>query len=472
MLFSGKPNTLGLPRRRQVGWMLTVLIAVVFCCQAALAQQAPFSAKTFLEPMVEAYGPKYQDVDTAIERLRSGNVAGARDSLRIAKQKNPELPPANTMLAQILFRFNQAAAGRSALEQAAVGSPDDPAAFIYLGELAYQTRRLVEAGMLYEKGQQLTNSYNGNDKRKKRLLINLHGGFASIAEVRENWTEAKKHLETLKSLDPNNVVARTRLGRVIFKMADGDRTQENQAYKEFQQLHRIDSKATAHPDVNMALLYENAGRRGNARRMMQQAATRDSNNVQTRLAVAKWAMESNDMNMAKQNADAALSLDSSSLQAKLLAGIIARFNNDLPAAERVFKQAHLQAPTNLDAITQLALVLIGQSDEQKRREALEYARLNARIYSDLTKQSGREAAITLGWVLSRLGENAAAVRTVQQAINAGSISADSSYHAAQILYDSGLTDVAGKILSSTLQSDTVFPNRNSAEQLLAKIRNG
>lgn len=206
--------------------------------------------------------------------------------------------------------------------------------------------------------------------------------------------------------------------------------------------------------------------------MMERAATRDGNNIQTRLAVTKWAMDANDMQLAKQNADAALAIDPKSLQAKLYVGVVARFNNDLPTAENAFKQAHLQAPTNLDATTQLALVLVGQSDEQKRKEALEYARLNARIYSDLSKQSGREAAVTLGWVLSRLGENAAAVRTVQQAINAGSISADNSYHAAQILYDSGLTDVAGKILSSTLQSDRVFPNRTSAEQLLAKIRNG
>jgi tetratricopeptide (TPR) repeat protein len=451
---------------------LTGLVALVLSTQAARAQQAPFSAQTFLEPMVEAYGPKYQDVDTAIERLRAGNVAGARDSLKIARQKNPDLPPANTMLAQILFRFNQGAAGRSALEQAAVESPEDPAAYVYLGELAYQGRRLVEAKMLYEKGQQLADRYTTNDKRKKRLLINLHGGFASIAEVREDWAEAKKHLEALKALDPNNVVARTRLGRVIFKMAAGDRQQENQAYREFQQLHKIDSKTTAHPDVNMALLYENAGRRANAKTMMNNAATRDGENIQTRLAVTKWAMEANEMAMAKENADAALALDGNSLQAKLLVGVIARFNNDLPAAETAFKQAHLQAPTNLDAITQLTLVLVGQDDEKKRQEALEYARLNARIYSDLTKQSGREAAVSLGWVLSRLGENAAAVRTVQQAINAGSISADSSYHAAQILFDSGLTDLAGKILSTTLQSDTVFPNRTSAEQLLAKIRNG
>ena len=449
---------------------LAIIVSLATATPSATAQQQAFSAKTILDPIVEEFGPKYQDVDTAIERLRRGNISEARDLLRTARQKNADLPPADVMLAQILFRVNQLAAGQAALEEAVQNDPDDPAAYIYLAELAFQGRRWAESDLLYKKGLELTEKYTANEKRKNRLLVNIHGGFGSMAEMRENWDEAKTQLQALLEIDPTNALAMTRLGRVMFKMAN-NREDESAAYKVFQRLHRNNPDETAFADVNMGLLYEQAGKRNNAEAMMKRAVQNDGNNTKTRLAVAKWALDANNLQLAKENAAAALELDPESLDAKLYVGLVARFENDLPSAEAAFKQAHLQSPNNLGAITQLALVMVDQADERKRAEALEFARLNTRMHTDLSKASGREAAVTLGWVLSRLGQNANAVRTIQQALAAGSVSADSAYHAAQILYDSGQTDAAGAILQKTLAAESIFPNRKAAEQLMAKIQN-
>ena len=461
------------PRQAQSGLLFRILFTAMVVCVAAIssanAQQQTVSAKAILEPIVEEYGPKYQDVETALDQLRRGQVGAARDLLKTARQKNPDLPPGDVMLAQALFGLNQVAAGRQALEEAIQKDPTDPAAYVYLGELAFQARRWAECELLYNKALELTNAYTANNKRKNRLLVNIHGGFGSMAELRENWPEAKKQLQALLAIDNTNALAMTRLGRVMFKMAN-NREDENKAYKVFQTLHTRKPDETATADVNMALLYEQAGKRNNAEAMMKRAVKNDGNNTRTRLAVAKWALDANNLSMAKENAAAALKLDPNSLDAKLYVGLVARFDNDLPAAEQAFKQAHLQSPNNLGAITQLALVLVDQADEKKRAEALEFARLNTRVHSDLSKASGREAAVTFGWVLSRLGQNANAVRTVQQALAAGSVSADSAYHAAQILYDSGQTDAAGAILQKTLAGDAIFPNRKAAEQLLGKIQ--
>ncbi|MCP4190312.1 MAG: tetratricopeptide repeat protein [Planctomycetaceae bacterium] len=451
-------------------FILLVTVTSLVLSSSANAQQQPLSAKTMLDPVVEEYGPKYQDVETAIDRLRRGQVGEARELLRTASKNNPELPPADIMLAQALFGLNQLAAGRTALEEAARNNPTDPAAYVYLGELAFQNRRWTEANLLYKKALELTNAYSANPKRKKRLLVNIHGGFGSMAELRENWPEAKQQLQALLALDKTNALAMTRLGRVMFKMAK-NRDDENKAYKVFQTLHKSKPDETATADVNMGLLYEQSGNRNNAEAMMKRAAKNDANNVKTRLAVAKWALDANNLPMAKANAEAAAKIDPDSLDAKLYIGLIARFENDLPTAEKAFKQAHLQSPNNLGAMTQLSLVMVDQADEKKRAEALEFARLNSRIHQDLSKAAGREAAVTYGWVLSRLGQNANAVRTVQQAMSAGSVSADSAYHAAQILYDSGQNDAANAILQKTLAGDAMFPNRKAAEQLLAKLQN-
>ncbi len=431
---------------------------------------AQFNAQAILEPIVAEFGPKYQDVDTAIEHMKSGKMNDAIASLRTARQKNADLPPANMLMAQILFRLKQVPTAQAALEEAVREDANDPGAYIYLGELALQSRRWTEATVMFEKGLELCNKYSANPKRKNQLVVSAYSGLATMAELREDWPTAETLLKKLLDVEPANSLASTRLGRVMFKQAS-DREGETAVYKLFQELHSKDEKNTAHPDVNMALLYEQAGKRNNAQKMMEQAAKKDSKNPRTLLAVAKWAIDTGNLEMAQQNADAALSLDPESLDAKLYIGLVARFKNDLVTAEKMLKDAHLQAPTHLGAITQLALVLVEQNDEKKRGQAAAWAQLNTQLYSDLQEASGREAAITYSWILSRLGQNATAARNVQQVLQAGSISSDSAYHAAQILYDSGLTELAQKLLEPTLKSEAVFPTREAAKELLAKIQN-
>ena len=51
------------------GSLLLVVCVSLFSADSATAQ-TQLTAKTLLEPIVEEYGPKYQDVDTAIEQLK------------------------------------------------------------------------------------------------------------------------------------------------------------------------------------------------------------------------------------------------------------------------------------------------------------------------------------------------------------------------------------------------------------------
>ena len=457
--------------RRALPWALVCLALGSFSASVAQAQTQALTAETLLQDLVDDYGPKYQDIDAAIDQLKAGRLTDARATLQTARQKNANLPPANLMLADILFRLKQVPAAQASLEEAVKEDANDPGAYIYLGEVALQSRRWTEAAAMYDRGLELSQKYSANAKRKNRLMVSAYSGQASIAEMNEDWATAKTLLTTLLQIETDNSLALTRLGRVMFKLS-ANKEDEKEVYTLFKKMHANDEK-TAFPDVNMALLYEQSGKSQNAKAMMERAAQQDGNNVRTRLAVAKWALDHEELDLAKTNAEAALKLEPRSLEAKLYMGLVARFRNDLSTAETLFKESHLQSPTHLGAITQLALVLVEQSDEAKRNQALEYARLNTQLYNDLNEASGREAAVTLGWVLSKLGQNAAATKAVQQALTAGNgrISADNAYHAAQILYDGGMTEAAQKLLEQTLQTESVFPNRAAADQLMTRIKN-
>ena len=429
-----------------------------------------FTAKDLLENVVESWGPQYDDVEKALENLRSGNVEEGRRLLDVAYQKNPDLPPPNIMLAQIMFRARKAQEGRVALEQAAEKTPNDPAAFIYLGELNLQTSKLTEAASMFRTGIDKCKNYKANNKRKSRLLANAYGGLALIEENKQNWPEAKKYLDELLKHDAENILALTRKGRVMFKMAK-NRDDETAAYRVFQDLYKLDPEKTARPEINMAILYDQDGRSSNAENLMKKAVERDGNNVRTRLSVAKWAMDSGNLQLAKENTEAAAKLDPSLLEVTLYRGLVARFEGNFAAAEQAFKDAHYQSPKHLGALTQLAISLLEQDDRKKQELGLQFADLARRVYPDLKKAAGRETGIVFAWALHKLGQANSAASSVAQVYKNGKVSPDNAFFAAQIIFDNGGAKMASEILQDALKNEKAFPNRDKAQQLLQQASN-
>ena len=117
---------------------------IAACCVAA-AVLRNWTASGLIGYAVTEFGPKYQDVDQAITRYKNRDFDGAREFLVRAKQKNPELPPADVMLAKLHFAAKQVAAGRSALERAVRDDPKDPEAFLVLAR-AVERRRTFDRG--------------------------------------------------------------------------------------------------------------------------------------------------------------------------------------------------------------------------------------------------------------------------------------------------------------------------------------
>jgi tetratricopeptide (TPR) repeat protein len=451
-------------RRIKIVMTTALVVASLVTIDRASAQ---LTAQALLEPLVEKYGPQYQDVERALESLKENKLDEAKQFLKSAYEKNPDLPPPEVLYAQILFGLGQNEAGRLALEEATRMTPSDPAAYVYLGELALSQRRLAEAELNFKKGMELCQKYSANNKRKAQLLASAYGGLALMEESRENWAPARAHLEELLKYDKDNAVAMTRLGRVIFKMAK-DTKGENEAYKLFQKIQQIDPTA-AIAEVNMALLYEQDNRRANAEKLMAIAIERDGDNVMTRLAVGKWALDAGKLDLAEANVEAAAKIEPGSFQVLLFKGLVARFKNDLSAAETALKEAHLRSPKHLGAMSQLVLTLIEMEDKVKQQQALDFAEVCVRIYSNLNQAAGREAATVYAWCLSRLNRPEEAFQVIRQVVSKGGISADSAYFAAQILFDAGQSSIAKKMLESALQGERSFPNRKAAEELLVRI---
>jgi tetratricopeptide (TPR) repeat protein len=423
---------------------------------------AQLDARQLIGDSVDDVGPEYQDIEDAITRFRNRDIQGAQQLLDAAQKRHPQLPPAGVMLAKLYVFASDFANAGNVLEAVVKSDPDDPEAFITLGDLSFRERHFAAADALYRQGNALCAGYARNPKRKESLELRSHAGLAAVAEARENWQDAETHLQAVVQKTPDNAAFQARLGRALYKLG---KTKE--AYDLFTKLH--DSNNTvARAEVTMGLLYYADGL--DATKLFRLAAERDSDGLNTRLAAAKWALDTGKIDMAKEHVRKALQIDPESFDGHYLAGLVARHEGDYATAESEFEAAHNRSPSNFETVNNLVLTLIDQEDTDKRRRASEFAQINVRVNSDLNQPSGREAAITLGWVLFQLGREANAEQTIQQALRTpGGVTAEAAYLAAKVYNDRGQPQAARQLLSLALDRPTAFPKRKEAEQLLAQL---
>jgi tetratricopeptide (TPR) repeat protein len=450
--------------------------------------------KSISDPTAE----QFPDVNDAIKRFTNRDPEAALKYLETAKRKNPKLPPAEMMLAQMWIAANQAGPARSALEDCVKNNPDDPEAYLVLGDLAFADRRYAESELLFAKSEQLAANFKDNLKRANDFRGRAEAGLASVAEIREQWDNAKKHLEAwLQVVDPTGAApvpgsapntaaanAHDRLGRVIFR-SDTDATKSagaRKAYEQFQQAVIDDNKSIS-ADIALAQLYEDAKMHDKAKHFINYAVTRlpadQETKVATLIAAARWALDTNQAEDAYNYAKDAFNLDPKSkraLEAKFMMGVAARIKGDTKIAEQCLQDVVTASPANFPASNQLAQVLAEQkTDKEKQQRGLEIAGNNqavAQANEGTRRDPGRaiEAASTLGWVLFMMNRIPEADQVTQAVINTGAATPDIWYYRARLFEEHGQTKEAIASLKASLTNKRgFFVHRDDAQHLLARL---
>ncbi len=388
----------------------------------AVAQVVPDAAATAKPETVQP--PQIEEVKAAIDLFKQSKFDQCLAHLQKAVEKHPELPPAQVIMFQLFAAANQPQAARLALEKAVLSNPDDPEAYAIFGSIGLQERRVTDAELEFLKARELIKSFKGDAKRKSLLEPQTLSGLANVAEAREKWPQAQKLLEDLLKVSPKDAVAMERLARALFQQQDAAGALAK--LKEAKSADKDDNFLT--PEAVLARFYEQYGDHKNAVKWMANALKASPDDLRTRLVAAQWALETDQIDEAKTQADRALAINSRSLDAQILRGVVALFQKDFKEAEKYFQDAHLQSPSNFAASNNLALALCEQGDDAKSLRALEYANSNYE-----THPKNADAASTLGWVLYKRGDKDRAELALRQALSAPTSSADTVFYAAQIL---------------------------------------
>jgi len=436
--------------------------AILFGLAISLIAAMPKLA--LAQPTVESLtgssdvGPHYQDVEDAIRRFQARDLEGARRLLEEARKKSPQLAPVSLMIAQLLYNSGQRSQAVGELERAVKADPDDPEPYVLMGDISYGEGRISESVLIFDRAIKLADAHTGNAQRKKQLQSRAHAGAAAAFENREDWKAARPHLEIWAKLDPDKAPPHLRLGRALFELGA-----RKEAYQELLIGSKADPKVPP-AELTLASLYQAAGDKTSAEKWIKVALQRNRGGS-VELPVARALLSMGQAKQAEPHADQAVKADPNSLEANLVRGMTARMLKDYETATRYFEKAHLLSPSNVQAMRQLAIVLVESKDEGERKRALDFAETLSR-----QARGNAEATATLGWVQFRLGRLADAERSFNTVLSGGSLNSEIAYFAANLLREQGRTDAAMKLLDLSLRNESSFVYREDAEALRAKLK--
>ncbi len=447
---------------RSFVWGTAVLLAVSACfiSTAATVTAEPLTIDQAAQPAATAPAQVPPEVKDAFARFQNRDIPGALATLEKAVQSHPELPPANIIMAQFSSASKQATtAVRYWLEKSIVDNPQDPEAYVMLGRAALQEKRTAEAELLFDKASQLLAAFKGNEKRKESLQVATLSQLSQLAMKRKDWKSARENLGALLKLRPDNAATLEMLANTLFQEKKPD-----EALEKLRAAAAINKDALT-PQATMAVWWEQAGDRKKAGEAMVEALNAKPKDFKTRLTAANWALQSKSFDQARQQADIAVQLNPDSIQAKVLAGNIALFQKDYPAAITYFQEVLAAEPANFTASNNIALALCDQGGEKNLKLAMQYANINSKLYP---KQP--EPSSTLGWVLFKMGKIREAERALQHAASAGrTLRPDTAYYFASLYVETDRKEEAKKLLESALKTKGLFSERKAAQELLDKL---
>lgn len=443
---------------RPIAIILALSVVGPWACISWMASEAAAEPIPGTNPAASAGEPaQIPEITDAVAKFKERDYEGALKLLKQAAQKNPELPPANLIMAQLFAQANIPGGVRNALERAAVDAPNDPEPYLLMANIAMGERRQTEARLLFEKAAGLIGNVS-NAKRKATLHPQILQGLASMCEARGDWAGAQLQLETWLKLDPKSTAALQQMGQCLFQQKD-----EKGALAKFKEAYKIDPELLP-PAANLAQLYARTGDQANAKKWMVTALTESPKDFKTRMLAAQWSLETGQTAEAEKQAAIAMQLDPKSLDAMILRGVINLFLKNYKAAEMYFETASLQSPRNFAATNNLALALVEQDNPTKKQRALEYAEKNVQQYP-----KNSDAASTYGWVCYKLGKLDEAEKALRASVSGGALSTDTAYFLACVLADRGNVADAKRLLESALKTTVPFRQREEAQAMLDKL---
>lgn len=397
--------------------------------------------------------------------FKNSDFNGSLEKLKEICKSQPQLAPPRIILAQWLARAQMADAVRLSLDMATIETPEDPEAYLLLGEIALRQRERAAAALFFEKGATLLQKYSTNADRKRLMQISLFRTLTALAEVREDWTRMEQMIDQRIALEGKLPLLLRQKAVALFRQKR-DQDSLNLLYEADKLEENAENKGMPADAIfsQLCLSRGDEDSRKQAKVFLESALKKNPNSKDVLGLSVSMRMAENDISEARQLADKLLSDDPQSVPAKRLVATIALFQKDYATAEKLFQEVVVATPSDTQSTNGLALALCEQDDKAKLQRAAEYAAENVR-------KENRNADFlgTLGWIFFKAGDMQRAGQALQQAAAQGNITSQTAYYLAEFLKKDGKNDQAKQILEAALKNTRPFAKRADATALLTEL---
>jgi tetratricopeptide (TPR) repeat protein len=428
-----------------MGWRIALLLVGMVMTASLSAQPPEKSGKNEL-------------LEEAEMLFRQGKPEEAFKKIEDAVKKNPGLPPARLLLAKLLLAAKQLPPARSNLELAFAENPEHPEIYLVNASLAFAEGRITETILNCRSALTFSNAERWNAEQKRYFQLEARTGLANAFEARRDWASARTELTFWLELGSNAQI-RQRLGRALFYL---NKTEE--AFVELQNAHKEDPTLDP-PELALGRFAAQKEDATLSEEWFAKAVAKYPKNPKVHQAYGGWLLDVGKSEAAKVHIETSATLDPKSRETLGLQGLLARYQRNFPAAEKVFESLYQENPADFFSANQLALVLIESTDDKQKKKAISLAEVNARQYPRMA-----EALATLGWIYYRSGRFEEADQVFGAVGTAGQVSADTAYYMAKLLHTRGKSEDARKILDKALESKTVFVNRTEAQTFAVELK--
>jgi tetratricopeptide (TPR) repeat protein len=411
------------------------------------------------------------DLQKAIDAFNKSDINGAKNILADLHKKHPALPPPGIHLARFFAQTRNGNIIKPVLDMTTNEPPDDPEAYILLGEIALQQREFTVANLLLKEGEAKLAKYVVYPQRKKNLTSSLLRIQSSLAEIRGKWELYGQLADKRIAHDGELPALLRQKGVALFQLK-----KESEAATLFARADKIkptdekqnNAEQGLPAEAMLSRLYLARGDKENAKKYLADAFLNHPNSREVILLSIQSRLNDDKPEEAKELADK-LAKDFPDFEpATRILAMIALYLSDYPTAENLFQKLIVVSPSDGQAVNGLALALCEQNDTKKLQRAFEYAGDNVNKNQQNTEYLG-----TLGWVFFKAKRFEDAKQALQRSIVSGQTSPTNAYYLANLERQTGSEkskEEAKRLINEALKSPTPFAKRREAVKLLEELK--
>ena len=442
--------------RRRLAFSLVLSVSLL-AAQVATAQEEASNVENIVESLEAQANP---DALAAIDLYIGGDVDGAYNLFTKVYDSNQDSDPPGVLLALLHSHAGRFLEMRRSLEKTAEDYPTDPEAFLQLAGIDVKEGRYLEAELLLERAERLTEEYPKQHSESTSRLAYLKeealSARANLAEARGRYETAKEFVQKIVEVNPTNPTARWNLGYLSMKLNDFDG-----AELAFDEAAKLNSELwPGWLQVPSVLDREDRVEEGKARLASSAdklSAATNAQRAQVARLYLRWNMIEEATSIIQEFETAN---DENDINRWLLPGWLALYASQYAIAEENFRNATLLDDSNSEASNGLALALLDQNNKEKLARARTIAAKNYRANPDSADFAG-----TYAWTLFLSGNAKEADAIFQPMLQSGRASATSVYYLAEIANVRGDQSLALNLVNLALSHRSNFPKRAAALEL-------